>query len=140
MEFGVDSVFEAVKGPPGLVDDPERREWLERYLEAARVPLERAVFDLLSTLAESVDQAVSQHYAVRLSYRSGVLGLEVEPRQGEGAKDAADDPWMPADGEMEKVTIRIPAELKELVTRAATGSGLSLNSWYIRVLAGSLRA
>jgi uncharacterized protein (DUF1778 family) len=40
---------------------------------------------------------------------------------------------------MEKVTIRLPRELKDLIDHAATMSGRSANSWYIRNLASAIR-
>lgn len=139
MEFRIEPVFAALKSPLSLVDDPDRREALERYVEAARLPLERAMFDLLAGLAEAIDQQVAERYRVRLSYRTGALALEVEQQEAPPGLTLAEAEWSSADGEMEKVTIRIPAELKELVTRAAAGAGVSVNSWFIRVLIGAVR-
>ena len=45
-----------------------------------------------------------------------------------------------AEGEVEKITLRIPAELKDLATEAAAKAGLSVNSWFVRVLARALRS
>ena len=69
MEFTTESIFQALKSPLAVVDSPERRTQLEDYVEAARLPLERSVFDLLSNFAEAVDAEVSSHYQVTLSYR-----------------------------------------------------------------------
>jgi hypothetical protein len=141
MEFKTDAVFEALKSPLNLVEDQEKRQAFERYVEAARYPLERAVFDLLSALVSAVDGQVRERYRLRLSYQPGALLLDVEPvPQPEGAP--ADVPeWTSAsDGETEKITIRIPAELKDLATQAASSAGLSANSWFVRALARSLRS
>jgi uncharacterized protein (DUF1778 family) len=35
---------------------------------------------------------------------------------------------------MEKVTIRIPSELKDLISQAANLRGISVNNWYVREL------
>lgn len=143
MEFRTDAVFEALQQPLALVDDAERRQAFERYVEAARFPLERAVFDLLSTLVAAVDSAVQEHYRVRLTYRGGALELQTEPIPG-GGETPSPPPeppvteWTFGDGEMEKITIRIPGELKDLVTQAASGAGLSANSWFVRALSRSL--
>ena len=139
MEFRTDPIFEALRSPLGLVDDPERRQILERYVEAARLPLERAVFDVLAALTQSVEEQVGAHYRVRLSYRTGALELDVEQKEAPEPYTLAEAEWASTDGETEKVTIRIPAELKELVAEAASGAGLSVNSWFIRVLVGALR-
>ena len=136
-EFRTDSIFEALKGPLGVIDNPERRSQIEAYIEAARLALERAVFDLLSHFAEAVNGEVSAHYEVALSYRPGVLKLDV--RRGEPA-GSSEEAWSLSEGEIEKITLRIPSELKELATEAAIRAGLSANSWFVRVLARSLRS
>jgi hypothetical protein len=136
-EFTTDSIFEALKRPLALVDNPERRGQLEAYVDAARVPLERSVFDLLSRFAETVNGSVVAHYEVVLSYRPGVLDLDVRAREpGEPTEEV----WSLAEGEVEKITLRIPGELKELATEAAAKAGLSVNSWFVRVLARALRS
>ena len=136
-EFRTDSIFEALKGPLGVIDNPERRSQIEAYIEAARLSLERAVFDLLSHFAEAVNGEVSAHYEVALSYRPGVLNLDVRRREPAGSSEEA---WSLSEGEIEKITLRIPSELKELATEAAIRAGLSANSWFVRVLARSLRS
>ncbi len=136
MEFKTDSIFEALKSPLGVIEDEERRRQLESYIEAARLPLERAVFDLLSQFGEAVNDEVSAHYTVGFTYRSGVLNLSVQPAESEDGEDAA---WSMADGDVEKVTLRIPAELKELASEAAAQASLSANSWFVKTLSRHLQ-
>jgi len=138
VELRTDSVFDALQQPLDLVDDPERRQAFARYVEAARIPLERAVFDLLSATVDAVNAEVQAHYQLRLHYRPGALELEVKPQE-EPRPDVAGTAWQLAEGDVEKVTIRIPAELKELVVQAAGRAGTSLNSWFVRTLARTLR-
>jgi hypothetical protein len=57
-----------------------------------------------------------------------------------GADTAGGPDWTGSDGETEKITIRIPAELKDLATQAASAAGVSANSWFVRAMARSLRA
>src|SRR5688572_285417 len=119
MEFRTDPVFDALKSPLGLVDDDARRQALERYVEAARMPLDRAVFDLLADLTAAIDERVAPRYRVRLAYRAGALDLEIDESEAPAQQDtAAEVEWTGADGEMEKVTIRIPSGLKEMVSQA----------------------
>jgi hypothetical protein len=136
-EFTTDAIFEALKGHLGVIDNPERREQVERYIDSAQVLLERSVFDLLSRFAETVNGEVAAHYQVSLSYRPGVLDLDV--RQTSPGEERA-EVWSLAEGEVEKITLRIPAELKELATEAAAKAGLSVNAWFVRVLARALRS
>ncbi len=135
-EFKTDDIFEALKGPLGVIDNPERQQQIKDYIEAARVNVERSVFDLLSKFADAVNQEVSAHYEVTLNYKPGVLDLAV--RQREDA-EPAEEAWSMSDGEVEKITIRVPAELKEMAADAAKKASISANSWFVRQLARSVR-
>jgi len=135
-QFTTDPIFDALKSTLGVIDNAERRKQLESFVDAARLSLERSVFDLLSRFADDVNGQVSAHYDVRLSYRPGVLELDVRPRE---PSEPAGETWSMAEGEVEKITLRIPAELKELATEAAAKAGLSVNTWFVRVLARAVR-
>jgi hypothetical protein len=135
-EFKTDDIFEALKAPLGMIDDPQRRQQIENYIEAVRANLERAVFDLLSEFADAVNDGVSAHYDVSLSYKPGVLDLSVRAREA-GEPDMEE--FSMADGDVEKITIRVPAELKEMAAEAAKNASLSANSWFVRQLARSVR-
>jgi hypothetical protein len=99
------------------------------------VPLERAVYDLMSQLVEQIDEKTADRYRIRLAYRPGGLGLEIE----EKVQDGESEQWSALEGDVEKITIRIPAELKDLATQAAQRAGTSANSWFIKALARALR-
>ena len=135
-EFKTDDIFEALKSQLAVIDNPEREQQITDYIEAARVNVERSVFDLLSKFADAVNQEVSAHYEVKLNYKPGVLDLEV--RQREDA-EPAEEAWSMSDGEVEKITIRVPAELKELAADCAKKASISANSWFVRQLARSVR-
>ena len=134
-EIRTESVFDALKQPLALVESDERRRALETYIEAARLPLERAVFDLMSQVAQAVDERVGSHYRVRLSYRPGGLAVEVDERTGNGEEAQ----YSALEGDVEKITIRIPAELKDLAQQAASKAGTSANTWFIKALARAVR-
>jgi hypothetical protein len=135
-ELRTEPLFDALKQPLALVENEERRRQIEAYIETARVPLERAANDLISQMAQTIDEQVRDHYRVRLSYRPGGLALEVEEKVGDGDEAR----WTSLEGDVEKITIRIPAELKDLATQAAQHAGTSANSWFVRALARALRA
>lgn len=132
VEFDTETVLEALRRPLALVEEPARRAALERYIEAARPHLERAIVDLMAALIEATEEQLGESYRLRLSYRGGVLSLEVDTVPAGGLTDVA---WLTADGEMDKVTIRLPAELKDLASQAAASAGISVNSWFIRAVA-----
>jgi hypothetical protein len=136
MTIGLSGVVEALRGPLGLVEDAERRQAVERYVEAARLPVERAVADLMLAVTTAVGDAVAEHYRVRLVYGPDGLDVDVEPREPEPAP-SADADW--SAGSTDKITIRIPSELKEEVTRAAHAAGVSVNAWLLRAAAAGVR-
>ena len=84
MDLKIEPVFDALKQQLALIESDERRRQIEAYLEASRVPLERAVFDLMSQLAQAIDERTAEHYRVRLAYKPGGLGLEIEEKVQNG--------------------------------------------------------
>jgi len=126
-----DEVFEALQRPLALIDDPQRREDMQRFIDAARIHQERAVFDLISDIVARVNEA-SGDTRVRLEYQARQFHLTVDASQP--AEDTG-DPLMRMDGDLDKVTIRLPRALKDLIDRVAADRGVSLNSWYVRTLA-----
>jgi predicted HicB family RNase H-like nuclease len=69
---------------------------------------------------------------VRLQYEAREFILAVEANT---AAENAPDPMTRMDGDLEKVTIRLPKPLKERIDEAASDRGESLNTWYVRTLA-----
>ena len=125
-ESTTDDIFEALKVPLGVIDNPERQQQIKDYIEAARVNVERSVFDLLAQFAEAVNEEVSAHYEVTLNYKPGVLDLDVKRREAREPDDAG---WSMADGEVEKITIRLPAEPQERAAEAAKPGSTCAQMW-----------
>ena len=136
-ELRTEPLFDALKQPLALVESDDRRKAVETYIETARTPLERAVFDLMSQLVATVDEKVGEHYRVRLSYQPGGLALEVDEKVSANGEDAQQ--WSTTEGDVEKITIRIPAELKDLAQQAAGRAGTSANTWFVKALARAVR-
>jgi hypothetical protein len=134
-EIDLSRVFEALERPLGLIDNPERRADIQRYLESAKIHLERAMFDVLSDAVGLVNEA-GVGTSARLEYQAGKLFLVVE--RATEAEETEAEPLFDIEGDMEKVTIRLPAELKELISQAANLRGLSVNAWYVRELARTI--
>lgn len=135
-ELRLEPIFDALKQPLALVENDERRRAIESYLEAARPPVERAVYDVVSQLVDAVDERVGERFRVRLAYRPQGLAVEVDEKTNGGGEEAS---WASLEGDVEKITIRIPAELKDLATQAAQRAGTSANTWFIKALARALR-
>jgi hypothetical protein len=135
VELRTGPIFDALKGPLALIEGDERRRALETYIDAARTPLERAVYDLMSELVGAIDEKVGGHYRIRLAYRPGGLSLEID----EKAANTDEPRWSSMEGDVEKITIRIPAELKDLAQQAASKAGTSANTWFVKALARAVR-
>jgi hypothetical protein len=136
-ELRTEPVFDALKQQPlALIESDERRRAIETYIEAARTPLERAMFDLMSEMARAIDEKVAGQYRVRLGYQPGGLQVEVDERAGGNGEEAR---WTAQEGDVEKITIRIPAELKDLAQQAASKAGTSANTWFVKALARAVR-
>ncbi|MBI5285917.1 MAG: hypothetical protein HY874_12585 [Chloroflexi bacterium] len=135
-EIRTEPVFDALKQPLALIENDDRRRAIETYIEAARTPLERALFDLMSQVTQAVDDRVANHYRVRLAYRPGGLSVEIDEKAGNGEEGAS---YSALEGDVEKITIRIPAELKDLAQQAASKAGTSANTWFVKALARAVR-
>jgi hypothetical protein len=133
-DIDLQSLIDALAGPLALIDSPERRADIQRFLDMGRVHLERALIDLLSRLVGLIGDAGGP--PARVELRAGRPVLVISPAPA--AAEEEPDELFAVEGDMEKVTIRIPAELKDLISQAASLRGLSVNSWYVRELARSI--
>jgi hypothetical protein len=132
--INIDEVFDSLQRPLALVEDQQRREDMQRFLDAARIHQERAVVDLISDMVAKVNEA-SGDTRVRLEYQAREFRLAVETNTPE---PDTGDPMTRMDGDLEKVTIRLPKILKDRIDQAVSERGTSLNSWYVRGLARSV--
>jgi hypothetical protein len=118
--------------PLQLVSEPERRQELQTFVNAARPQVERAAFDLLSQTVTAFNDA-SRDQRARLEYSDGGLHLIFgSPSESSDPEPAFDD------SELDKVTLRLPKELKQLIDHAAGRHGISANNWYVRELSRTI--
>lgn len=138
MELTFESVLEAFDAALELVEDEEQQQRLQRVIQASRASVERATQDLVASVVDEVNSDLGGRAHVDLRYTAHGLDLSVVANApaGDGEDDEA---WQYADSEVEKVTLRVPVELKDRASRAAKESGISVNAWFIRLLARELR-
>jgi hypothetical protein len=131
QQFPIDlkPIFEALEKPLALVEDPERRRQYEAFLANSRTHQERAILNLLSNLAADVTEATGSRTRLELQGDENFFTIEQE------SEDATP---LFEDDEVERVTIRMPKELKKLIDQAAERTGHSTNTWYVRTLARSI--
>jgi hypothetical protein len=129
------TLTDSLKAALPLIDNPERRADIERYLTSTELLLERGLHNLLAGIVQQINEAGGPQ--LRLDYSGDGLAISVEPVLSPPSEP---EPSFAADieGDFEKVTIRLPSELKDLIGQAAQLRGLSQNSWYLRELARAI--
>ena len=135
IEIDVAPLLEALAGPLPLIDNGDRRADIARYLASVQVFLERASQELIANLVAEINAAGGRS-ELRLEHRGRGFGVVVEPAGAEPEPEPTFN--TDADLDFEKVTIRLPGELKDLISQAANLKGLSQNSWYLRELARAI--
>lgn len=136
MTITFESVLNAFDTALELVEDPEQRDRLQRVIDASQASVERAAQDLVAGMIEEVNADL---VGATIELRHTANGLEVSVSREAADPIDPDEPWRYADSELEKVTLRLPVELKDRATNAAKEAGVSVNAWFTRLLARELR-
>jgi hypothetical protein len=139
MELTFDSVLEAFDAALELVEDEEQQQRLQRVIVASRASVERATQDLLAGVLEEVNGELDGRARVDLRYTASGISVSVETKGTATPEAGEDEAWLFGDSELEKVTLRLPVELKDRASSAAKEAGLSANAWFTRLLARELR-
>jgi hypothetical protein len=127
-QIDLSGLLAGLEQPLGLLDNEQRRNDLQALVNAARPHVERAAFDMLSSVVAAFNDSGREQRA-RLEYSAGGIHLVIEPRsEAEPAEQAFND------ADQERVTLRLPKELKELIDNLASRGGMSANNWYVREL------
>jgi hypothetical protein len=136
----VTTVEDSLVAAAAAGDDDTRRT--AAALTAALEPATRlAIMEALSDLALEVSEALGDR-SVELRLEPGQVGVAVTP----AAAIEEDEPPAPrtgldeTDGELSRVTLRLPESLKAHAERAAADEGVSLNTWLARAVRDTLRA
>ena len=118
---------------------PEVREAAERMGRALDAALRLAFFDLAADAAAEVTASLPQgRVTARLTGRGVdfvVEGATPLPLGPTAPLSSADGPIQDGDeGDLERITVRIPEGIKELAEQRAGQFGQSLNSWIVKTL------
>jgi hypothetical protein len=126
-QIDLSPLMTGLEQPLQLITDPDTRERLRAYVNAARPQVERAAFDALSQLVEAFNETCAEQRG-HLEYSGGILRFKVDEAQDGGPEPSFND------GDLERVTLRLPRDLKELIDSVAMRQGVSANNWYVRAL------
>jgi|SRR6185369_4337545 predicted HicB family RNase H-like nuclease len=94
---------------------------------------------LLEALSEAAAEITSRLASATVDVR--LRGREADLTVTEAATDVSEPvPPMPAPetGELARITLRLPEQLKEQAERAAAMEGISVNAWLVRAVASAL--
>jgi hypothetical protein len=131
----VDGVIQDLRRAGAIGGDETARvaDLLAAGLDAS---LRLHILEALNAAAREIEAAVpGLGVEVRLEGREPVLTVARQPEAP--AEEVADgaSPGDYADGELLRLTIRLPQGLKSAVEQAASGAGASINSWIVSALA-----
>jgi len=133
MRIDIAPVLQAFDDALALVEDGEQRARLQRVLRAASPAVESAAVGLVRAAAAEVNEASAG--AVRAEVVHTAEGPELRVEAVSPMESAAPGPDLEFDAsEIERLTLRLPAELKEVAAVAAEQAGVSLNAWLTRVV------
>lgn len=134
MQLRTEPIFEAFDSAVGLIEDAGQRELFARVVAASRPAVERATTQLVGEVVQEIDEALGEEARVVLTYEPEGVSVSVtraEPvESGEGLGTLGDD--------VERVTLRMPAGVKEQASGFAAEAAMSLNTWIVRSVGRAL--
>lgn len=133
MKLETDAVFTAFEDALALIADDAERERFRLLLAASREHVRRAVEDVVRRVADEVNAAAAGLIHAQLVYGADGMELRVDRRSpGDTAEQEFDFSFV--SDEIERLTLRIPTELKDIASSAADQAGVSLNAWLTGLL------
>lgn len=133
MRIEIAPILDAFDDALALVEDPEQRARLQRVLRAAAPAVESAATGIVRAVAAEVNEVAGGAVHAEVVHGADGPELRVEARSPMEPSSTAPDLEFDA-SEIERLTLRLPSELKEIAAIAAQQAGVSLNAWLTRVV------
>jgi hypothetical protein len=131
MAHHIHAIQEDLAAAVALAADEQTAEAGRRLSQALGSSLQLRLLDVVSEAAAAISAAVPGRIEVRLAGREPEL-VYVEEESEPVAAPAGDDALTA------RITLRLPDSLKVEIEVAASGEGVSTNSWIVRALARAL--
>ncbi len=123
----------------GALGGEEASRVAEILVASVEPSISLRLLDALQTAAhELAESAPGTQVDVRLEGRDPVLSLTLAGNVPAGGGDVAGQLGSYIDGELSRLTLRLPEGLKSQIEEIAMHAGASLNSWIVMSLARSL--
>ena len=133
MRIEIGPILEAFDDALALIEDGEQRARLQRVLRAAAPAVENAAIGIVRAAAAEVNEVSGG--AVRAEVVHSAEGPELRVEALSPMEPSSTAPDLEFDAsEIERLTLRLPSELKEVAAIAAEQAGVSLNAWLTRVV------
>ena len=135
MPIDFRDIANASKKALNLVDDPERRDFLEQFVDSTGPLVEAAARDAFQELLDEINAQLAPHVRLRLIQEGTRLAADVVKLGEERGRG-----WtLRLDGDtISKVLVRMPSNVKERATESAQKAGMSLNNWTVDILERAL--
>ena len=135
MAIDFHDIAAASKKALNLVDDAERRRFVEQFLDSTGPLVEAAARNAFQNLLDEINDQLAPHARIRLIQEGTRLSAEVvtlgeERRRGWTLHLDSDT--------ISKVLVRMPSNVKDRATESAQKAGVSLNSWTVDILERAL--
>ncbi len=135
MAIDFHDIADASKKALNLVDDAERRRFVEQFLDSTGPLVEAAARNAFQNLLDEINDQLAPHARIRLIQEGTRLSAEVvtlgeERRRGWTLHLDSDT--------ISKVLVRMPSSVKGRATESAQKAGVSLNSWTVDILERAL--
>ena len=135
MAIDFQHIADASKKALNLVDDAERRRFVEQFLDSTGSLVESAARNAFQNLLDEINDQLAPHARIRLIQEGTRLTADVmtlgEERRRGWMLHLDNDP-------ISKVLVRMPSSVKNLATESAQKAGVSLNSWTVDILERAL--
>ena len=127
-------------GTAAQTSSPEVQEAAERLGRTMESALRLTLTEFAADLADQITLQLDGD-SVDVRFRGGGPEVVVTPDQGVEPPAPPEPPSPPAppeDGDVSRISLRLPESLKTQVEQAATAEGLSTNAWLVRAAQGAL--
>ncbi|MEX2228148.1 MAG: toxin-antitoxin system HicB family antitoxin [Dehalococcoidia bacterium] len=133
MKLETDAVFAAFDDALALLADEGERNRFRLLLTASRDSVRRAVEGVVRQVVEEVNATGAGLVTAQLVYGADGMELRVD-RPSPGVPPEQEFEFVFGADDIERLTLRIPTELKEIAASAAEQAGVSLNAWLTGLL------
>ncbi len=134
MSHHIHQIQEDLAAAAALSSDEATQDAARRLSQALGSSLHLRLLDVVSEAAASLSEVVPGRIDVRLAGRDPEL-VYVDDDPGPAAPPPTGEDALSA-----RITLRLPDGLKVQIEAAASGEGLSVNSWIVRALSRGLES